>query len=115
MIITKMIWCNIFLRVFLNQFQWEGELTKEAFRCLTNDCQPMQTGRRAAGVALFLCAIMLIPLISLPPNTDLELLENTTKQSTPFDQVQKITIGSETGGTDDSLTLSIEDGSQLQD
>lgn len=73
----------------------------------------MQTGRRAVGVALFLCAIMLIPLVSFPQTAELDILEGATKQATPFDQIQKITIGSENGGTDDSITLSVEDGKSI--
>ena len=73
----------------------------------------MQTSRQASTVALFLCAVMLVPLIIVPENTYVAREEFIHVNSTPFDIVQKVTIGSETGGTDDSITLSVEDGRSI--
>ena len=68
--------------------------------------------RRAVRPALllFLCAVMLVPLIIVPRNTYVAREDYIHGNSTPFDIVQRVTIGSETGGTDDSITLSVEDG-----
>ena len=73
----------------------------------------MQTSSQASTVALFLCAVMLVPLIIVPENTYVAREDYIHGNSTPFDIVQRVTIGSETGGTDDSITLSVEDGRSI--